>query len=641
MRIFYIVFLICFLIFEAHAKDIGSTNKKAVKYYKQAEEKFHSGEINSALELLEKALKIDDQFFMAHFAMADIYHSQENIDKEISHLEAGLSINSDAYPKRHYFLAEAFYNIGEYHKAGKHIDLYFNISENITSEEKRFKESCDFAVLSVENPSPFKPVNLGASINSSSDEYWPVLNAEGNRLMFTRLISRDENGNKLGYPQEDFYFSEKKNGKYQNAIPLGRPVNTKGNEGAQCISPDGRLLIFTACERQGGIGRCDIYISVLKDGKWTTPINIGQPVNSVDWESQPSISADGNMLYFVSNRKGGKGKKDIWRAEKTGVTKEGYPIFGRVENLEEINTPGNEMAPFIHADGKTLYFSSDYLPGMGGNDLFMTKLEEGNFSTPVNLGFPINTLNDEEGLFVDVSGNCAYYNSGMKGFGGRDIFSFELPDKLRPVPVSYVKGQVTDAISGKRLSVDVLLNNLTSGGNTCRISQYENDGEFLICLPVGNNYGLTVEQKGYLFCSANFNLTKELSFSEPYLLDIKLQPVQPGIYTVLNNVFFESDSFELKMESFHQLDEVVRFLKINPSLVIEIGGHTDNVGTEEYNLALSEKRAGSVVQYLKDKGVNESRLSFKGYGFSKPVADNSSENGRELNRRTEFKIVEK
>jgi outer membrane protein OmpA-like peptidoglycan-associated protein len=276
---------------------------------------------------------------------------------------------------------------------------------------------------------------------------------------------------------------------------------------------------------------------------------------------------------------------------------------------------------------------------MGKNDLFYSKLEGESFSNPVNLGYPINTLNNEEGLFVDVTGNCAYYNSGMEGFGGRDIFSFELPTELRPTPVSYVKGRVRDANTDEPLSVDVVLNNLTVKNKSINISRYENSGDFLVCLTAGDNYGLTVEQAGYLFYSMNFNLTDEFSSLEPYLVDIELQPIEQGKSTVLNNVFFETDSYELKEESFRQLNEVVKFMKINSSMIVEIGGHTDNIGVENHNKTLSEKRAASVVNYLKDNDISEGRLKYKGYGFSKPVADNSTEKGRGINRRTEFKVL--
>jgi outer membrane protein OmpA-like peptidoglycan-associated protein/tetratricopeptide (TPR) repeat protein len=610
-----------------------------VKFFRQAEEKFQTGEVTESIELLEKAIENDDKFFLAHFALADVYYASKNIDKQIQHLEMGLSINSEAYPKGHYFLAKVFYDIGEYHKAKKYIDIYASLLNDFKDNEKRLKQSCDFAVHSFENPVSFTPKNLGEGVNSELDEYWPMINAERNRLVFTRLMETDIQGNKLRFPQEDFYTSEIVENNFTYAVPIGKPVNTNGNEGAQCLSPDGRLLLFTACNRKDGVGRCDIYFSVLKDSKWTSPINLGMPVNSSDWESQPSVSADGSVLYFVSSRKGGKGNKDIWKAEKIGISKEGYPVYSNVKNVEEVNTPGNETSPFIHADGKTLYFSSDYLPGMGKNDLFYSKLEGESFSNPVNLGYPINTLNNEEGLFVDVTGNCAYYNSSMEGFGGRDIFSFELPTELRPTPVSYVKGRVRDANTGKSLSVDVVLNNLSVKNKSINISRYENSGDFLVCLTAGDNYGLSVEQEGYLFYSMNFNLTDEFSSLEPYLLDVELQPIEEGKATVLNNVFFETDSYKLKEESFRQLNEVVKFMKINSSMIVEIGGHTDNIGTENYNKTLSEKRAASVVNYLKDNDISEGRLKYKGYGFSKPVADNLTEEGRGINRRTEFLII--
>ena len=236
------------------------------------------------------------------------------------------------------------------------------MKKSLNPAEQLLLESCQFSVLAVTHPVPFQPFNPGDSINTTAEEYWPSLNAEANKLVFTRLELKDANGLKIRIPQEDFYSSTLNTSGWSKAKPLGPPVNTEENEGAQTLSADGRLLIFTGCGRQDGVGSCDLYISVNHHGHWSEPINMGEPVNSGAWDSQPSLSADGKILYFVSSRTGGKGKMDIWKAEKIGVSAEGVPQFGNVANVSELNTTGNDLSPFIHADGKTFYFASDGRP---------------------------------------------------------------------------------------------------------------------------------------------------------------------------------------------------------------------------------------------------------------------------------------
>ncbi len=637
MKSFIILLSLLLFFFNLSAQRKASNRKNTDALYEEARMSAQKGESDKAMELLQKILKLDGSYYMAHFGLADIYHESGKSEYEITELQDGLKLSGDQYPNGFKFLAQALYQKGEYESALKNIEKYRSLEKNLSQEDKRLLESCRFSVDAVKSPVKFQPVNAGETINSAEDEYWPCLNAESDELVFTRLVKLDKDGKKLPLPQEDLFLSKKDSGKWHEAVPLAFPVNTDENEGAQCISADGRLLFFTACGRPDGQGSCDIYMSVLKQDKWSEPVNLGPPVNTNAWESQPSVSADGKFLYFTSNRNGGKGKMDIWRAEKIGTTPEGYPVYGKVFNMENINTPGNEMSPFIHADGQTLYFASDYWPGLGGRDLFVVKNDS--ISIPRNLGYPINTLDNEEGMIVEVTGEKAWITSNRTGFGGRDLFYFQLPENDRPQPVSYVKGKVIDNKTKKILCPEITLNDLNSGQVVQHIYPVENEGEFLLCLPLGKNYGLNIEKEGYLFCSKNFDLEQKYSLSEPLNLIIGLDPIEPGMKTILNNIFFETDSFSLKPQSIPQLNQIVSFLNKNPSLIIEIGGHTDNTGSEAYNNLLSEKRAASVVRYLSEKGISPGRLVSKGYGFSQPVADNSTEDGRTLNRRTEFKIL--
>jgi len=617
-----------------------TSNKKVELLYNEAKTNAQAGDKVKAIALLNQVLKNDPQYYMAFFGLADIYHETQENQLEKEALVNGLRISLDRFPGGYKFLSELLYAEAAYAEALKNIEQYNRLKKPLTIEENRLLESCRFAAKAIESPVAFHPENSGEAINTTEDEYWPSLNGESNALVFTRLITKDAGGKKISYPQEDFYVSRKDSAGWQKALALGAPVNTGENEGAQCISADGRLLFFTGCGRPSGFGSCDIYMAVRQKGKWSAPVNLGDPVNTNSWESQPSVSADGRLLYFTSNRKGGKGKMDIWRAEELGVSPEGFPVYGKVINMESVNTSGNELSPFIHADGKTLYFASDFWPGMGGKDLFFITLDSIKTSIPQNLGYPVNTTANEEGLVVEVSGDRAWYTANNTGFGGRDIFTFQLPDALKPQPVSWVKGKVINRKTSQLILPEIVLNDLVGNKLIQHLYPFENDGEFLFCLPSGHNYGLNISKTGYLFHSENFNLLETNNRHQPLNLTIALDPIETGKTTILKNIFFETDSFSLKHESKGQLKEIVDFMKTNPGLVIEIGGHTDHQGTENYNLVLSDKRANAVVQSLLEMGVPSARLKSKGYGFAIPVADNSIEEGRALNRRTEFKIIE-
>jgi outer membrane protein OmpA-like peptidoglycan-associated protein len=395
-------------------------------------------------------------------------------------------------------------------------------------------------------------------------------------------------------------------------------------------------MYFTACDRQSGVGSCDIYFSSNTDGKWSDPVNLRAPINTSGWESQPSISSDGRTLFFSSSRPGGYGGKDLWIARMNENNFWSKPL-----NLgEAINTDGDEMSPFIHFDGKTLYFASDGRVGMGGFDLYRTTLkEDSTWEEPQNLGYPINTYNDEMGLIISSDGRKAYFSSVRDKQNGKDIFFFDLYESARPTPVSYIKGRVYDSETGKLLKADYELINLSDNKTTLQ-SSTDASGNFLVCLPSGYNYGINVSRSGYLFYSENFMFEGEHTMAKPFIKRINLNPLKVGEKMQLSNVFYEVNSWELKKESIIELNNLGRLLEVNKNLVIEIGGYTDSTGSDAYNLSLSEKRALSVVNYLVSKGIQSSRLKYKGYGNTSSIGDNATAEGRKLNRRTEAKIIE-
>ena len=347
--------------------------------------------------------------------------------------------------------------------------------------------------MPLKHPVPFKPVNMGSEINTADDEYLPVATADESTLIFTRKINNNE----------DFYKSTKVDGKWQTATYLSDRINTpQYNEGAQSISQDGKYLFFTGCNRPDGLGRCDIYIAQKKGDDWGKPFDLPPPVNTSGWESQPSISSDGRTLYFVSNRKGGYGSYDIW---KSTLTDNGW---GEPENLgPNINTAYNEQSPFIHPDDSTLYFCSDGWPGLGGKDLFVSRLsKDGQWQKPENLGYPINTNGDENGLTLTAEGSNAFFSSNnLGGYGGYDIYTFELPPNLRPHIVTYVKGKVNDAKTMQPLEAAVEIIDLQKNIPVYQDYSDPDQGGFLATLTSGKNYGLNISKSGYLFYSENFS----------------------------------------------------------------------------------------------------------------------------------------
>jgi outer membrane protein OmpA-like peptidoglycan-associated protein len=405
-----------------------------------------------------------------------------------------------------------------------------------------------------------------------------------------------------------------------------------------CLSPDGRLLFFTACGRNDGRGSCDVYYSMKMENYWSRPVNAGSVVNSSFWEAQPSVSSDNKKLFFASNRPGGVGGMDIWSSE-IAVIKDGKLFFKTPKNLGRgVNSRENDFSPFIHADGSTLYFSSEGRSGMGGSDLFLSKLKDTIWTEAVNLGSPINTRFNEDGLVVSPTSNVAIFSSNREGSiaGTKDLYQLKLPSEFLPEKVGYIKGYVFISETDSIIQAPIELTQLESNETRNIIS--DRDEGYITTLVAGKTYALNVSIEGYLFYSRHFNLKENLGFKQAERVDIYLEPIKTGKIFVLSNIFFDFDSDQLKEESDAELIQLTDFLRKNPQLNIEISGHTDNVGGSDYNLKLSESRAKAIFNYLKQY-IRPDRMIYKGYGSEMPVASNESEHGRALNRRSEIKIL--
>lgn len=638
-----ILFSVCKL---TYGQKTTSDQHKIARLFDLAKAAYQKSQNAQSIDFLDQILEIDSCYLDAYLMKSDVFQEMDSVALQRKAILGALKINPEKQPKLYYLLGKISYRMGLYQNAYEAFKEYLLRTDEKASFYEKAKtslEKCTNALSLLTHPVEFNCVGLGDAINSDDDEYWPSLTVDGNTIIFTRLVgARKSDLNRHVMAQEDFYTSTKINGVWQPSKPL-TALNTAYNEGAQSVSSDGKLIFFTACTRNDGYGSCDIYFSRNTDGVWSVPQNAGTPVNSSAWESQPSISANGETLYFVSNRPGGKGGMDIWKCDLKGFSEWGKPIWSTAVNLgDSINTSGNEISPFIHSDGKTLYFASDYWPGLGGYDIFYSRRKnENDWTKPRNMGYPINTYKDEQGLVVDAAGKNAYYSSNRPGSKGMDIYTFKLYKDARPGPVSYIKGKVVDEDSGKPLCAKVELIDVENPKSVIKGESCSGKGEFVMCLPLGKEYAFNVSKEGYLFYSENFELKEKTDIIDPFILDIKLKKIKVGGFVVLKNVFFETDSYKLKPESKAELQKLIEFLNQNPSVAIEISGHTDNVGTEEYNLKLSKSRAQAVYNYLIDNRIDVSRMTHAGYGFSKPMSTNETAEGRALNRRTEFKVVRK
>ncbi len=634
-----ILLSLLFLLACAETKIVNGQNtdgvpKKAQKLFNEAYTAYQYGEFSKAEALFKEAIAKFPAYIDAHDALGKTYQEQGKYELAIASYRQVLEIQSN-----HIF---SLYELGGIYFQLNNIDssaFFYNRflqsapgSDKYTDQAKLRLANISFARQAMANPSDIRPVNIGSGINSPQEEYSPALTIDGQILYFTYRDSR------LPYQQqnEDIYFSRYLDGKWTTAEALGHPINTVENEGAFSVSADGRYIFFTACNKSGGLGQCDIWLTMNEGTNWSKPMNLGKAINSRAWESQPSISSDGRYLYFVSNRAGGYGGTDIYQSTFTDTG------WSAPKNLgPDINTSLDEQFPFIHSDGRTLYFSSLGHLGMGGSDLFISHLKpDGNWTKPKNLGYPINSLGNDWNLIVSRDGATSFYSSDQlsDGIGGMDIYTFQLPQEFQAQKVNYLKGIVIDAKTKQRIGANVELIPLNGDISTNTFAP-DKTGEFLVALRPNSQYALHVQKEGYLFYSENFDMP-ETSADEPFVLTIPLKKLEIGNSIVLKNIFFDTDKYELKEESKIELQKLVTFMTKNPSLRIEIGGHTDNVGLVNHNQLLSENRAKAVMNYLISEGIDQTRLSYKGYGSSTPIATNETAEGRSQNRRTEFIIID-
>jgi outer membrane protein OmpA-like peptidoglycan-associated protein/Tol biopolymer transport system component len=584
-----------------------------------------AGMTNDAIIKINELINRFPTWLEPRHQLSRIYYQAGKKNESIATLEEAVSMDTNSQLQQLFTLGRLYEETSDFKKAmtvyekvilkGIHQpSLAQRAAGNLRAlEEKTKAMAFDYTISLVPIPD---------GINSIDHEALGRWTVDGAYIIFTRFVGG----------QEDLYIARLADDGLPEWIEEF-PFNTEFNEGGHTISPDGKYLVYTSCDRRDGLGSCDLYLSVLTDSMWTTPVNMGPAFNSPGWDSQPSFGLDGLSIWFASTRPGGFGGSDIWFVEQVSRGRWSKPTNAG----PAINTTDNEESPFIHFDGRTMYFMRDGKNGLGGYDLYMSrKALDGHWQEPINMGAPINSISDEGALAIHPDGRRAMITRKVEE-RRNELFEFTLPERFQSSPVQVLYLQVSDSESGVPVRAQVEVFEI-NGQDTIRISQTADvDGKITVTLELNKPYGLIGTAENYMIHSthlpADSSRIRQHAFQMTPLAKIASRAV------VLENIFFETGSALLLPASYPELHKLLQILHENPTMKIEIRGHTDNVGSDADNQELSDNRAKAVYQYLIDNKIEESRLSFKGYGESQPIANNESETGRQKNRRTEFVIL--
>lgn len=609
-------------------------SKKSKSNFDKALSIYQSGDLMNAKVLALQSVKHDSLNIDAFLLLVDISAEQQNMELQQWALEKVITINRSKYPLAFKMLSEIYYKRGDYKRALETVKTYGEFTIKYDSAfVAQMIDKCIQAERLMEQKHQMEIIHFDDKINTSENEYWPFISADDSTLYFTRLITSEQR-----FHFERLFVSERTDDSWQAAQKLSMGSSDEVNEGTMSLSADGRLFFYTSCGQPEGLGSCDIYYMVKDNGKWHNPVNAGPVVNTNRWEAQPAVSAYGDKLFWTSNREGGVGGKDIWYAPILKI-ENGKIEFGNPVNPGwGVNTSYDDYSPFIHADNVSLYFASEGHYGLGGADMYLSRYMDEKWQAAQNLGFPINSRANDDGLVVSPTAHIAVFSSNREGAKARskDLYLMQLPDKLMPQKMGYVKGFVFDAINHQKLDAQIELTNIDSK-QLQHVKADAHDG-YLVTLANNNLYAFNVSKPGYLFYSEHFDHVNPEGFKDASVFNIYLHPIDINAKVILNNIFFDHDSYLLKEESKIELQKVVSFLKTNPTVKVEIAGHTDNTGNDTYNLLLSENRAKAIAIYLQNS-IESSRINYKGYGANNPVSDNSTELGRSENRRSELVIT--
>ena len=624
--IFSCLFLLSFA--SVNSQTLSTKNKKAIELYNEADNYLVRGQFNQAIKLLKLAIEKDKKFEEAYYRLGTTYRKANDVNAANDAFTKGLSLTNYSARQKVYYaiMGDNYLRSGQYEKAINVLDKFLMI-EKVAKDKieiaQVWKSQAEYGLAHQQESLGYLVKPLSDTVNKFPMQYFPAITADGEQLIFTVRYGNAHSDN------EDIFVSKKVNGKWIAPVSISENINTDYREGACSISADGRHFIFTICGPRG----CDLYETKKEGDVWNKPVSLGPNVNSAKWEAQPALSADGNELYFVSDRSGGIGGYDIWYSKKDSLGK-----WTRAVNAgKPINTKLDEIAPYIHVNNQNLYYASNGLPGFGAFDIYVSEKNQGQWQESKNLGAPLNNYEDQYSFAVTSDGSLAFYSS-EEGRTKSKIYQASIPKQLQVKSKgNVVKGIVVDAKTKQPLQAEVELFDLKLNKKISTFTSDSVNGKYLIVIPGQSQYALHVAEQGYLFYSLHFDFENK---DQDQTIDIALQPIVKNAVTVLNNIFFDLNQFEINSKSFTELDEVVKFLNANPKIKVEISGHTDNIGNDNYNQQLSQKRAQSVVNYLLSKGISPSRLTQVGYGSKKPIKPNDTEDNRQTNRRIEFKILE-
>ena len=655
MKNIFIIFI--FFVFNyfssfAQSKEFNSDNfpnnkqglKEAQKELKEGDFFYYELQYDEAILHYEVAYKFNPDNAELNLKMGNCYIHSVSKKKAVELIEKAIQLKPDVDIDAHYLLGKAYHVNLEWDKAIEEYSRCLgkksagNDAEFVTA--KRKIEECKAGKKLMASPLNVKIENLGPAINSEYDEYCPVISADESVMYFTSkragTTGGQEQENEIGAYYEDIYFSENKKGKWTPAKNLGPPINSDRNDATVNLSVDGqRLFVY----RDASTTDADISEARLKGKLWSSPMKLSKNINTKVQETSAAFSPDERAIYFVSNKDGGFGGKDIYVSRLGAKGEWGPPV-----NLgPPVNTEMDEDAVFMHPDGKTLYFCSNGHGTMGDFDIFVTVFENGKWSEPQNIGYPINTPDKDVSFVISASGKHAYYASAREGtIGKRDIYmvTFLEDTVIKAQPqLALLSGTVTDE-EGKPLGANIEVIDNIQAQSVATFESNSETGKYLVSLPSGKNYGIVVRKEGRLFHSENVDIPASKGYVE-ITKPVVLRKPEVGKKITLNNIFYDFDKANLRMESISECQRVLEVLNEIPTLKIEVSSHTDSRGNDDYNLKLSQERAQSVVDYLVSKGIAANRVIAKGYGESQPVATNDTEEGRQLNRRTEFKILSK
>lgn len=602
--------------------------KVPAKYEKELDDamlQFQGGNQKEAIKAIEGIVGKYPEWTIARQKLSRVYYETGQKQAAIEQLEASLAIDTLSQLNELYSLGRIYEEINEPMRASACYSALIKsgtgdkalLQRATTSQQTIEKKK---ALWDKKGDIVFTPFD--SDINTPQHESLGRWTLDGQKMVFTRLV----------FDQEDIFFAS-----FDTTARIWSiedfAYNSPLNEGAHALSPDGNYLIFTSCNRQDGIGSCDLYLSFKDKGLWSRPTNMGPAFNSNSWDGQPCFGLDGLTLFYSSSRPGGMGGRDIWYVYQIAEGRWSNPINAG----PAINTPDNEESPFVHFDGQTIYFMRDGKEGLGGYDLYISRKGiDGKWQKAENLGAPINSGVDEGALTLHPDGKRAIITR-MTGTAKNDLFEFELPEKFRATPTQALQVTIKDQVTGQPVRARVELFEI-SKQDTIRMSQWADlDGKISAVTSKNVRYGVMVSADGYIMYSAS--LDADTSGLRQLTIMMTPMAIAQEKVIVLQNVFFESGSAALLPTSEPELNKLLWTLRKNVNMQIEIRGHTDNEGDEKSNLALSEARAKAVYQYLEGRGIAAERMSYKGFGESQPIADNATAAGRKQNRRTEFSIT--